>query len=984
MSLFSLSSTGELTFNTAPDYENPSGTGGDNDYEVIVTATDDATLPLPSGLMGSMTTTQTLTITVTDENDNAPVFSSSETENVAEGTTAVITVTATDADADAGQTVSYTLTGGEDASNFSITPTGALRFTAMPDYEVPTDIGRDNIYEVIVTASDRQTPPMTATQTLTITVTDVNDNAPEFTSSATEDVAEGTTAVTTVTATDADAGQTVTFTLSGDDEGLFSITMAGALTFKTAPDYETPGSASGSNIYTVTVTATDDGQSPTPLTTMQTLTITVTDENDNAPDFTSSATEDVVEGTTAVITVTATDADAGQTVRYTLTGGTDMGLFSITSTGKLTFTNAPDYELPADMGTDNLYEVIVTASDGQPSPMTATQTLTITVTDENEAPTATDATFSPAENSATGAVVGVVVGTDEDQTSPNNALTYAITDGNTGGAFAINSTTGEMTVAATLDFETTASYSLEVTVTDGGSTPLSGTATLTITVTDENEAPTASDTTFSVVETTASGTEVGTVTATDPDQTSPDNTLTYTITSGNTGDVFAIDETTGAITVAGALDYAITVSYSLVVTVADGGSPSLRGAATLTIMVTDVNDAPTVSDTTFVVAENSANGIVVGSVVGTDPDQTSPNNVLTYAITDGNTGDVFAINETTGEITVAGVLDYATTASYSLEVTVTDGGSPSPLSDMATLTITVTDVNEAPTVSDTTFVVAENSATGIVVGSVVGTDPDQTSPNNVLTYAITGGNTGDVFAISETTGEITVAGALDYETTASYSLEVTVTDDGSIPLSGTATLAITVADENEAPTASDDAFSVAETGANGTVVGTVVGTDPDQTSPNNVLTYVITGGNTGDVFAINETTGEITVAGALDYETTASYSLEVIVTDGGSTPLSGTAMLTITVTDEDEPLGLEAFTGISVYPNPAGAVLHISGVEGTARYTLSGMDGKIVKRGKLKAGKGDHSVTIPSLGKGIYLLQIITGKGSVTKKIVKE
>ena len=112
MSLFSLSSTGELTFNTAPDYENPSGTGGDNDYEVIVTASDDARLPLPSGLMGSMTTTQTLTITVTDVNDNAPIFSSSATANVAEGTTAVITVTATDADEDAGQTVSYTLTGG--------------------------------------------------------------------------------------------------------------------------------------------------------------------------------------------------------------------------------------------------------------------------------------------------------------------------------------------------------------------------------------------------------------------------------------------------------------------------------------------------------------------------------------------------------------------------------------------------------------------------------------------------------------------------------------------------------------------------------------------------------------------------------------------------------------------------------------------------------------------------------------------------------
>ena len=87
---------------------------------------------------------------------------------------------------------------------------------------------------------------------------------------------------------------------------------------------------------------------------------------------------------------------------------------------------------------------------------------------------------------------------------------------------------------------------------------------------------------------------------------------------------------------------------------------------------------------------------------------------------------------------------------------------------------------------------------------------------------------------------------------------------------------------------------------------------------------------------------------------------------------------------DDVPTGLEAFTGISVYPNPAGAVLHISGVAGNARYTLSGMEGKIVKRGMLKAGTADHSVAIPSLKQGIYLLQLTTGKGSITRKIVKE
>ena len=94
-------------------------------------------------------------------------------------------------------------------------------------------------------------------------------------SAVTVAVAENQTAVTTVTATDADTGQTITLTLSGDDAGLFSITPAGELTFNTAPDYENPGSASGSNTYSVTVTATDNGMPPMDAT--QALTITVTD-----------------------------------------------------------------------------------------------------------------------------------------------------------------------------------------------------------------------------------------------------------------------------------------------------------------------------------------------------------------------------------------------------------------------------------------------------------------------------------------------------------------------------------------------------------------------------------------------------------------------------------------------------------------------------------------------------------------------------------
>ena len=219
---------------------------------------------------------------------------------------------------------------------------------------------------------------------LNITVTGVNEHAPLFTRVADVEVPEGSTVAATITAADADAQQPVTFftTLSGADAGLFSITTTGELTFNTVPDFEHPGSVLGTNVYTVTVTATD-GQVPA-LTAMRTFTITVTDvASENAPVFTSGAEVNVSENSEIVTTVTATDVDAGETetLMFTLTGGVDAGLFTITPAGELRFKTVPDYEHPTDADEDNRYEVIVTVTDGRERTM---RTLTITVTNEND------------------------------------------------------------------------------------------------------------------------------------------------------------------------------------------------------------------------------------------------------------------------------------------------------------------------------------------------------------------------------------------------------------------------------------------------------------------------------------------------------------------------------------------------------------------------------------------------------------------------
>ena len=217
------------------------------------------------------------------------------------------------------------------------------------------------------------------------------NKAPVFTSSATVDAAENQTAVITVTATDAGGGVALTYSLTGGaDQAKFSITSGGVLTFDSPPDYEIPTDSDTDNVYVVEVTATDGTAS-----TAQTISVTVTDVVENtAPVITSNgggatAAISIAENTTAVTTVTATDAD-GDTITFGLQGGTgsgneDSSLFTInTGSGVLTFHNAPDYENPADHNTDNVYNVIVTASDGT---LSDTQALSVTVTDVSEATT---------------------------------------------------------------------------------------------------------------------------------------------------------------------------------------------------------------------------------------------------------------------------------------------------------------------------------------------------------------------------------------------------------------------------------------------------------------------------------------------------------------------------------------------------------------------------------------------------------------------
>ncbi len=168
---------------------------------------------------------------------------------------------------------------------------------------------------------------------------------PVITSDDTESVAENSTGVLTVTATDEDVpAQLLTYSIvGGADQAKFGITSGGVLSFNSAPDFESPADANADNVYVVTVEVMDEEGG----TDTQTISVTVTPINDNTPVFTSSDTVNVAENTTAVTTVTATDADLpAQAISFSIVGGADQSKFSLTSGGVLSFKSAPDFECP--------------------------------------------------------------------------------------------------------------------------------------------------------------------------------------------------------------------------------------------------------------------------------------------------------------------------------------------------------------------------------------------------------------------------------------------------------------------------------------------------------------------------------------------------------------------------------------------------------------------------------------------------------------
>ena len=823
--------TGALSFTNAPDYENPTDSDTDNDYSVTVTATD-----------GFNTTSQAISVTVADISDSPPTFTSSGSFTANENQTAIGTVVASDPD---GDTVAYSLSG-TDADSLEInSSTGVLTFKIAPDYETKSSYSAEAI------ASDGTNA---SAQTISITIVNVNEFTPTFTSSSSFTVAENQTTGPTITASDGD-GDTLTYSISGGaDASSFEInSSSGAITFKTAPDYETKSS------YQLSVRASDGTN-----IAAQDITVNIGNLNEHAPSLSLNSPVSVNEGSTAVTTATATDADGDETITFSIfdTGNscTDNDLFSIgESTGVITFKSAPDYENPADSDADNEYALCIKASDNGGAAGTyfeetsrgGAATLIVNVQDlDDTSPVFTSSgTFSVDENQTS---IGTVTATDED----SDTLTYSISDGDT--ELSINSSSGVLIFNSAPNYEVKPRYpptgssgeAYEVTVSDGTN---STTQEIVININDVNDAPTfTSDSSFSIQENTTSA--IGSVVASDEDS----DDITFSI-SGSEINI----SSDGLLTFETAPDYETKTSYSATVSISDGTDTATQD---ITVNITDENERPTfTSSSTFSAAENQTS---IGTVTATDPEGESVR---------------FSLSSDTGlSITSGGVLTFESTPDYETKDTYTAtvfANDPAENTKSQSITVNVTDVNEAPTFTSSASFSANENQTAI--GTVEATDVD----GDTLTYSISGSD----ITINSATGVISFVSAPDYETTTSYSATVTVSDGSNTDTQDISVSVINVNDNSPVVT-SNATFTAPE---NQTAIGTVTATDADGDS----LTF--SSSFDADDILINSTTGVLTFTTAPDYEPVGIiYGGSVFVSDGDNTTQQS---ISITLTDVNDP-----------------------------------------------------------------------------------
>jgi VCBS repeat-containing protein len=803
--------------------------------------TDSFTYTISDGQGGTATGTVTITV-------NAPPVVGNDSFTTNEDTPLSTTVAGNDSDPEGGTlTYSKVTSPAHGTLTFNSNTTGAFTYSPAQDYN-----GSDSFNYQACDPTGACTGG-----TVSLTITPVND-APVATPSS-QTAVENTPLNASVSATDVDSPTLTYAKATNPSHGTVTVNSNGTYTYTPATNYSGPDS--------FTFTANDGFLTSAPAT----VSITVSFVN-QAPVAINSAPS-TLEDTALHASVSATDVDS-PTLTYAKASGPSHGTLVLNTDGTYTYTPAQDYN-----GSDSF---TFTANDG--SLTSAPGTVSITVTPVNDAPVATASSATTAEDTVLHASVSA---TDVD--SPT--LTYAKASGPSHGTLVLN-TDGTYTYTPAQDYNGSDSFTF--TANDGQLT--SAPATVSLTITPVNDAPVATASSATTAEDTVLNSSVS---ATDVD--SP--TLTYAVGTGPSHGSLTLNAN-GTYSYTPAADYNGSDSFTF--TANDGFLTS--APATVSITVTPVNDAPVATASSATTAEDT---VLNSSVSATDVD--SP--TLTYAKASGPSHGTVTVNSD-GTYTYTPALNYNGPDSFTF--TANDGFLTSA---PATVSLTVTPVNDAPVATASSATTAEDTA---LSSSVSATDVD--SPT--LTYAKASGPSHGTLVLNSD-GTYTYTPAQDYNGPDSF----TFTANDGFLTSAPATVSLTVTPVNDAPVATPSSqTAVEDTPLNASVSAT------DVDSP--TLTYAKVTGPAHGSLTLNAN-GTYTYTPAANYNGPDSFTFTA--NDGLLTSAPATVSITVSpVNDAPVATGAAAtvtagqpFSGSVSATDVDGDTLTYATVSGPSHGTLT-------------------------------------------------
>ncbi|XP_072920653.1 protocadherin Fat 1a isoform X7 [Hemitrygon akajei] len=628
-------------------------------YLLNITATD-----------GTLVAKAVVEVKVLDANDNSPTCEKTlYAETIAEDVPSaklILVVLAEDADIRSNGEITYTL-HGTGAEKFRLdSVTGELKTLA------PLDREQQAVYNLLVKATDGG--GRSCQTDIVITLEDVNDNAPVFSSDPyTVSVFENTankTLLTRVQATDPDAGlnRKVLYSLTDSANDHFSIDeLSGIISLEKPLDRELQAS------YVLTVKATDQGALKK-LSSLCTVLVSVLDINDNPPvfeyrEYLATLPENTPLGTEVLQVFAASkDAEANADITYSIISGNEHGKFSIDpNTGAIFVLSSLDFE------TSHEYYLTVEVTDGGTPSLNDVATVNINVTDINDnTPKFSHDVYMAviSEDAPLGQLVVTVIADDSDGPS-NSQVRYSIINGNQGSPFTIDNTKGQIKVAQHLDREKISGYTLTVQASDNGTPPRFNTTTVNIDVADVNDNPPMFlQANYSVIiqENKQMGSSVLQLQVIDRDSSHNGPPFIFTIIGGNDGNEFQINPQ-GLLLSSAQLDHKIKDAYQLQVQVTDNGRPPLSSSTFIKLKVIEESIYPPailpleIHITT--VGDEYAGG-VIGKIHATDQDIYD---TLRYSLA-SDMGNSFEVSSTDGKMIAHKSLDIG---QYVLNVTVTDG-----------------------------------------------------------------------------------------------------------------------------------------------------------------------------------------------------------------------------------------------------------------------------------------------------------------------